>query len=318
MFRSSRWLALCIPLVVNACADDGSCTIASVGDLDVLNDRGSPIVKATVNGHPVALIIDTGGLITSIWPQQVDKLGLEASSHQVHLRGVNGETTGTIVTAHALGLGSATASDVSFAAVGQLLDGRTIGGRPLVGLLGADFLANYDVAFDLPNHRVNLYDVRGCKGPIPHWSGASYKVATDHDNRDQTKIIVRVKLNGHPMDAILDSGAFQSLISAYDAQEAGVSKSDLVHDRKSTGIGIDDEKSARFQHQFDSLEVGPFRFNNPSLMVGETDHSLLGAEFLRHHRVWIPKARNEIFVQPATLLALDPTPSTTPAPAPRP
>ncbi|GAA4481373.1 aspartyl protease family protein [Gluconacetobacter asukensis] len=318
MFRSLRWLPLCIPLGLSACADNGSCTIASVGDLDVLNDRGSPVVKATVNGHPVALIVDTGAIVSSIWPQQVDKLDLDSSFRQVRLRGVGGETTGTIVTAHTVGLGSATASDVSFVAVGKLMDGRTIKGRPIVGLLGADFLSSYDVVFDLPNHRVNLYDVHGCKGIIPHWTGAYYEVPTDHDGRDQTKIIVRVKLNNHAMDAILDSGAFNTLISADDAEEAGVRKSDLANDRKGIGFGIDDEKTARFLHRFDSLELGPFRFNHPVLRIGETDHSLLGAEFLRRHRVWIPWNRREIFVQPIAALSLyqPPQPSVPPAPHP--
>ncbi|MBB2203523.1 aspartyl protease family protein [Gluconacetobacter takamatsuzukensis] len=308
MFRSLRGLLLCTPFVLSACADDGACTIASVGDLNVLNTQGSPIVKATLNGHPVALIVDTGAVITSIWPQQIDRLGLEASSRQVHLRGVGGETTGTIVTAHTLGLGSATASDVSFVSVGTLLDGHMIGDRPIVGLLGADFLSNYDVVFDLPNHRVNLYDVHGCKGAIPHWTGAYYKVPINHDGWDQTKIIVHVTLNGHGMDAILDSGAHRTLISTDDAAAAGVRTSDLTGDRKGVGYGIDDEKGTRFLHRFDSLELGPFRFSNPVLTVGQTDHSLLGAEFFRRHRVWIPRARDALFVQPVAPFYREVTP----------
>lgn len=298
MLRSLRWLMLCVPVALAACADDGTCTIASIGDLTVLNAHGSPIVAATVNDHPVAFIVDTGAQISSIWPQQVEPLDLESSFRQVRMRGVGGETTATVVTARKLGLGRATASDVTFVAVGKLMNGRRIGDRPIVGLLGADFLSSYDVVFDLPNHRVNLYDIHGCKGVIPRWTGGYYKVPTDFDRRDETKIIVRVKLNGHPMDAILDSGAQRTLIAADDARDAGVRTADLVHDRKGVGYGIDDEKSDRFLHRFDSLELGPFRFNNPSLSVGETNHSLLGAEFLRLHRVWIPRSRDRIFVQP--------------------
>ncbi|MFW7269536.1 aspartyl protease family protein [Gluconacetobacter sp. Hr-1-5] len=298
MVRSLRWSLLCIPLILSACAENGACTIASVGDMPVLNGHGSPIVKASINGHPVAFIVDTGSLITAVWPQEIDKLGLYSTFRQVRLRGVGGETLGTIVTARSMGLGAATASDVSFVAVGKLMDGRAINGIPVVGLLGADFLSSYDVVFDLPNHQVNLYDVHGCKGVIPRWTGGFYSVPTDEDHRDPTKIIVRVKLDGHPMDAILDSGAQRTLIAASDAHDAGVTQSTLAGDRKGISFGIDDQKLTRFLHRFDTFQIGPFHFDHPLLPVSETDESLLGAEFLRNHRVWIPRARNEIFVQP--------------------
>ncbi|MFT8778396.1 MAG: retroviral-like aspartic protease family protein [Gluconacetobacter liquefaciens] len=315
MLRSLRWSLLCIPFVLSACAENGSCTIASVGDMPVLNEQGSPIVKASINGHPVAFIVDTGALITAIWTRQVDKLGLYSTFRQVQLRGVGGDTLGTVVTARTMGLGAATVSDVSFVSVGKMMDGRAINGIPVVGLLGADFLSSYDVVFDLPNHQVNLYDVRGCKGLIPRWSGGFYSVPTDEDHIDQTKIIVRVKLNGHPMDAILDSGAQHTLITTDDARGAGVTKADLARDHTGIGVGIDDKKLVRFMHRFESFQIGPFHFDHPVMPVSETDHSLLGAEFLRRHRVWIPRARNEIFVQPTgPFTPIDP-PTTAPADA---
>ncbi|WP_264812217.1 aspartyl protease family protein, partial [Gluconacetobacter sacchari] len=298
MFRFQRWLLLCIPLCLAACADDGSCAIATIGDLEVLNTRGSPIVRASVNGHPVAFIVDTGAVASSVWPQQVDRLDLSSSFRQVRLRGTGGETTGTVVTASAMGLGAATTSDVTFVAVGRLMNGRTIDGLPIVGLFGADFLSNYDVVFDLPDHRINLYGIHGCKGLIPRWSGTFYKVPTGYSGTDESKIIVRIKLNGHPIDAILDSGAQGTLIAADDARAAGVRKADMASDRKGIGFGIDDEKLERFMHRFDSLELGPFHYSHPFLSVGETTQSLLGAEFLRHNRVWIPRSRDWIYVQP--------------------
>lgn len=315
MVRSLRWSLLCIPLVLSACAENGACTIASVGDMPVLNEQGSPIVKASINGHPVAFVVDTGSLITAIWPRQVDKLGLYSTFRQVRLRGVGGDTLGTIVTARTMGLGAATASDVSFVAVGRRMDGRAVNGIPIVGLLGGDFLSSYDVVFDLPNHQVNLYDVRGCKGLIPRWNGGFYSVPTHEDPNDPTKIIVRVKLNGHPMDAILDSGAQHTLIATDDARDAGVSTSDLARDRTGIGIGIDDEKLVRFMHRFERFQVGPFHFDHPVMPVSETDHSLLGAEFLRRHRVWIPRSRNEIFVQPTGPFTPIEPPATAPADA---
>lgn len=302
MFSKTFWMALAFPLVVSACADNGRCVVSSVGDLTVMNDRGSPIVSSTVNGHPVAFIVDTGARFSSVWPGQVEKLGLNSQAGTVRLQGTGGMTFAGVATADTLGLGSATASDVSFVTAGNLFDGRTIDGLPVVGLLGADFLHGYDVVIDLPNHRINLYSIDGCPDAHPGWQGRFYKVKVSHAWNDETKTVVQIKLNGHSIDAFLDSGARSTLISRDDAREAGVKKDDLRLDKKGLGYGIDDEKTVRYLHRFDSLDVGPFHFTHPALGVGETDNSLLGAEFLRHHRVWIPRHANWIFMQPAESL----------------
>ncbi|WP_051626052.1 retropepsin-like aspartic protease family protein [Kozakia baliensis] len=186
MFQTLRRFLLGLPFFLCACADDGTCKIASVGDLQVLNSRGSPIVKASVNGHPVAFIVDSGAQFSSIWPNQVDKLGLVSQFRQVRMRGVGGETMGDIVIADKLGLGSATASDVPFIAVGNLFDGHAIDGLPVVGLFGADFLSSYDVIFDLPEHRINLYDIHGCKKQLPEWQSDFSKIEVEHWWRDST------------------------------------------------------------------------------------------------------------------------------------
>jgi predicted aspartyl protease len=304
MYRILRWLVLGMPFLVSACADGGggggSCRVATSGDLHVLNAGGSPIVKVTVNSHPVAFIIDTGAVVSSVWPQQVEKLGLQASVAPVRMMGAGGATVGGVAVADQIALGTATASNVAFVTVGEFGDGRTVEGLPVVGLFGGDFLSGYDVDYDLPAGRITLYDRQGCdKDALPTWDGRFYKVKVDHDRIDQTKIIVHLKLNGHPIDAYLDSGASQTLISRDDALAAGVNPSDFAADRKGTAHGIDDSKIVRFLHHFDSLELGPFQFKHPALSVGETGTTLFGAEFFRHHRIWIPRYGDWIYVQPA-------------------
>lgn len=298
MIYKIRWAALMLLITVSACTDGGRCVVSTLGDMTVINESGSPIVSSTVNGHPVAFILDTGARSSSVWPGQVEKLGLENHFKMVRLRGTGGEAFGGVATAETVGLGSATASNVVFVTAGNLFDGRTINGLPVVGLLGADFLDNYDVVLDLPNHRINLYTIDRCGDALPAWKGRFYKIKVSHAWEDETKTIVHIRLNGHPIDAYLDSGASGTLISRDDARAAGVKKSDLFLDRKGVGYGIDDEKSFRYLHHFDTMDVGPFHFSHPILRIAETDNSLLGADFLRHHRVWIPRHADWIFIQP--------------------
>jgi len=316
MLHASRWAALFLLLVLGACADDGSCKIETVGDLTVLNERGSPIVKATINDHPVALIVDSGAFVSNVWPSQLDKLDLQSAFSMVRMSGTGGQTMAGVATANTLGLGVATASNVQFSVAGTLFEGRMIGDLPVVGLFGAEFLSNFDVFFDLPDHRINLYHVSGCTADLAAWTAPYLKIPVDHDSRDNTKIILRLKLNGEPIDAFLDSGAQTTLIAQSDARSAGVHKSDLAQDRKSTGYGIDDEKQTRFVHRFDSLDIGSMHINHPTLVVGDTDHTLLGGDFLRHNRVWIPRYSSTIFVQHVRTNAPPATPFPSPHAAP--
>jgi len=292
-----RGTLLIAGILLGACTDDGICHIGTLGDLPVLNARSFPIVRASVNGHPAAFIIDTGARLSTIWPKEADKLNLDISFNQVRLHGTGGETMGGIATADTLSLGSATAKEVSFVTAGTLFDGHTIGDLPVIGLFGADFLSNYTVVLDLPDRRISLYQMRGCTNWRPGWKGRYYRIPVDHDPRDETKIVMRLRLNGHPVDAYLDSGSNATLIAREDARRAGIRKDDLRKDRTGVGFGIDDEKTTRYLHRFDSLDIGPFHYAHPSLAVGETDTSLLGADFLRHHRVWIPRDADWIYVQ---------------------
>ncbi|MCQ9156521.1 aspartyl protease family protein [Acidomonas methanolica] len=314
VYRLLKHTVLCWPLLLVACADDGLCKISTLGNLSVLNNRSFPIVKATINERPVAFIVDTGSRFSNIWPNEVEKLGLESRSERVLLRGIGGETMGGVAVADSVGLGSGKATNVTFVTAGNLFDGRSVDGLPVVGLLGADFLSNYDVVFDLPNHRITLLQIEGCKDWHPAWQGSFFKVSVDHGWRDDTKIVVHLKLNNHPIDAFLDSGASTTIISRSDALDSGVTKSMLAEDRKGMGFGIDDEKTVRYLHRFETLQMGPFRFHRPVLHVAKTDNSLLGADFLRHHRVWIPRYEDWIYVQASSMASANLTsPHTTPA-----
>ena len=50
------------------CAPTGlrQCKIYTSGVMPIINNSGSPIVRAAINGHPVALIIDTGSTRSAI------------------------------------------------------------------------------------------------------------------------------------------------------------------------------------------------------------------------------------------------------------
>lgn len=66
------------------------CKLITSGNMLVLNDWGSPVVRAAINGHPVALIVDTGAFSTTVGQSFVEPLGLNDTGATVLIHGVGG------------------------------------------------------------------------------------------------------------------------------------------------------------------------------------------------------------------------------------
>ncbi|ACI52116.1 conserved hypothetical protein [Gluconacetobacter diazotrophicus PA1 5] len=139
----------------------------------------------------------------------------------------------------------------------------------------------------------------GCaEGDLPLWPGRAHRIPIRYTTGRTPRIIVKLHLDGHPIDAILDSGAWRTVISTSDAHAAGVTDGALRHDPTRNSIGIDDNDNRTYLHQFDTLRIGDdFVLNHPQLAVTDTDQTLLGADFFRTHRVWLSRRQDAMYVQ---------------------
>ncbi len=265
-------------------------------DLPALNDRAQPIVRATVDDWPVAFIVNTGGSLSLVTPHAADTLSLPVDlDHHVLLTGSGGSVFASLVKIDRLDLGSGVARNVNFVGAGAF--GGTVDGLPVVGLFGADFLVNYDVEFDLPAHRVGLYREQGCDARFaPPWPGDAYSLPFDLE-RD-TQVQVAIRLNGKPLVVQLDSGAGGTILTLADARAVGVTPQSLQGDRVITTERIDENKVKASIHRFDSLDINPEHDSPFRVAVGDVTVSLLGANFLRNHRVWISYPHRLLWVQP--------------------
>lgn len=274
------------------------CKLIISGDMPVLNDWGSPIVRAAINGHPVALIVDTGAFSTTIGKSFVEPLGLDDTGGTVFVRGVGGDEYARVVTIRTLDMGSSKALNIAVAGVGKFTG--KIAGLPIVGLFGRDFLGRYDTVVDMPSHRVRLVETEDCATPTPGWTGRIHTIPISHPYNGGQKTTLDIRLNGHVTNAVLDTGAGSSLISMDGARAAGVTRAMLEKDPVTTGYGLTRDPVKNYRHDFDTLQMGDIVFRNVVLRVGgdlpDTD-ALLGADVLRHYRIWIPRWGNRMFVQ---------------------
>lgn len=295
--RLKHSLVALLFLTLAGCAETPhECVVHTLGTLPVLNDHGSPIVEVTLNDKKAAMIVDTGADFSSVSESLTKQYDMTRLSAYVPVNGVGGLVDASVYKVDKLGLGTGTTQDIAL--VGLPRTHGQINGIPIVGLFGGDFLTSYDVVFDLPAHKIDLYQLHGCPSPTPMWDGPVSKLRSSREGK--THIGLKLVLNNYKIDAILDSGSSATVVLPRQAHHAGVSEEQLATDISTKSRGIDLHSLSGHLHRFERLQIGDEVFPNPLLDVSplKTDgDALLGADFLRHNRVWISNRNDMIYIQ---------------------
>jgi predicted aspartyl protease len=296
-----HWLPLCLLV---ACAPAFPvptaqvCSITKAADVPLRMERGLVVAPATIEDSAVSLLIDTGAEASMVTPAAVTTLHLQRDSHNsTTLRGTGGNITTQNARLQSFGIGGMVLMD-QITTVGSM--GQAVG-APLraSGLLGADWLSDFDVDFDLPRQMMTLYRVQGCDGDYVPWQGPRTSIPVGLYGSGL--VLLPATLEGQGVTAVLDSGAESSVMSEATAARVGVDAAAMAHDPAGHGIGVDGIPTELHRHRFGDLQVGAEHFQNITIAVTRLHNTpadmLLGLDWLRSHRVWIAYAARRVFVQ---------------------
>ena len=177
-----RKILLAVFAVQFAATVQAACRVEprSVVPVEVVD--GNVLVTVQVNGVAATFILDTGADRTLMGEDEVRRLGLERDGWVASIiQGIAGIQQRPNALPRSLRLGATTlrrrtlTGDTSVT-VGPL-PVNAIGGRPVAGLLGRDFLSPFDLDLDLPAHRIRCttcaaaMQVGSCPGrrPMPRY-----------------------------------------------------------------------------------------------------------------------------------------------------
>lgn len=304
MLDHVRVAALLVAL--SACTDGATsfapeaCTASKLAEIPLSAERGFVTAPALIDDKPVAMIVDTGAELLQVTPSTVASLSLARDPRRrTTLQGVGGALVSQNAILQSFSLGGMEALDQS-AAVAPL---PVLAGPSLhaAGLIGAEWLSDYDVDLDLPHRRLALYSVHNCGRDFTPWPRPAASVHFQPYGRGLP--LVPVTLDGTPMTALLDSGAARSVLTQAAAQRLGLTAAQLAHDREARGTGVDGNVQSLAMHTFGELMVGGTKVANPVLAVTAlhlaTADMLLGDDWLRRNRIWIDYASHRIGIQPS-------------------
>lgn len=307
------------------------CQMQVIGELPIQFDHGRLLVEAQIDGHRAKMIVDTGATKTLIFRASAEAMGLPIHTITgVKFYGVGGEAGAAEVHIADFRVGNLVAHDDDLLVSGK----QPLG--PEQGLLGADFLLQDDVEFDVPERKIRWFKGKGCAGEqVVYWWGKSFSAARIVGLGPFATVEVTAQVNGVPVLAKMDTGASVTVLRPAAAARAGVTPA-------SKGVAKVGETGGLGAHPVETY-VGVFKtfsfggdetIKNAQLRIADlfaadkevrlgshiptaaldAPDMLLGADFFRSHRVYVSPSQRMVYVSYVGGPVFQPGPPPAPTP----
>jgi predicted aspartyl protease len=288
-----------------------NCKLIKVADWPVRVERNHLIVDGAINGQRIGAILDTGATRTLIFRAAAERLGLpRQETRRYRMFGVGGETN----------------VQIAFVEEFKVQDTVRKGWRVIVAgdgdfgadvLLGEDFFQLLDLEFDLAHNAIRMYQPKDCDGAsLAYWASADIgEVAIEAVDDARPQIVLTVQLNGRPIKAELDSGASITMLDKQEAARLGVTPETpgVIPAGKNSGLG--QKPVDAWIGRFESFIIGNERIRDTEILFSDWHRGiaynpsggrvseqlpglhamLLGADFLRAHRVLVAHSQRKIY-----------------------
>ena len=277
------------------------CTVVPAASLPLQAASGHVYTDVMLNGQPVQMIVDTGANITVVSRAAADRLHLSAIPAG-HAMGIGGSVQASLFLTDSFQIGRLRGkrfpllvSDIAFPLGKQTAD----------GLLGVDFLSSYDLDFNLPARRLDLFSVSGqCGAEVPFLDGPiSHAPLLPSGHRLDFRPRVAVTMNGRRMIAMIDTGAPHTVMFRDAAELAGLSMdmAGAQHVAAARGIGRHSVEAVLVTAPLVGLGALTIR-NMPVEIIdqyaGADDADMIiGMDFVARIHVWFSFTTHDLVMQ---------------------
>ncbi len=309
IFLAAAAAAIGLALAGGAAAETGKCKVAGIAEWPLRAEDRRPVIDGAINGRKIGILLDTGSAMSLVRRSAATRLGLTRYQTPRRVISIAGESEAEYVHIDEFLIGQGVRKNWEVLVAGEHgFDSDT------AVILGDDFFQKVDVEFDLAHDAVRLYETRDCEGvSLAYWAT---EPAGEVPIEAGSRIWLTIAINGKPVRAGLDSGSGISVLSKADAARLGVTP-------ESPGVVaggcITDGDSKRGMDswigQFESFAIGSEMIRNPRIrfadlwkqmtytetgsrlptrLAGRPD-MLLGADFLRAHRVLVSRSQRKMY-----------------------
>ncbi|HVJ51567.1 MAG TPA: retropepsin-like aspartic protease [Aliidongia sp.] len=246
-----------------AWAEEG-CGLKQFASIDTLEaSDGRILVPVVLDGKPLNFLLDTGASESALFSDTAERLQLQTRPMQhARLSNVEGHSIDRYVTGKTFTLGGRTVESRSFVVFPR-------NGAPddaASGLLGADFLSQFDLEIDPVNHRIRLFSQDHCPGRAVYWADAYVDVPLEVNWFRH--IFVSAELNGQKLRALLDTGASQVFLSIPAAEaHFGLTTASPGVTRVTPEAASASSDMVYYRARLDTLSIEGIAMRNPTIFL---------------------------------------------------
>jgi predicted aspartyl protease len=296
-----KFFALCALLGASSLPllSQAECKRAAL-DLPVSISGTRPLLDVKINHQNVRLLVDSGASFSVISEAMAAELKLKMgpAPFGLTMRGVGGATeTPSVALAKPF-----TVANVDIPSL-EFLVGGSEAGSGSSGVLGQNFLMNWNVEYDLAKGLIRIFKDTDCsKQFLAYWDVQNQQATVTGIEKVTTRTPVAIGhayINGEKIRVLFDSGASRSLLSLKAAARAGV-KVD------SPGV-IDGGLTSGVGRRMVRTYIAPFtsfkfadgeEIKNARLRLADIDldvDMLIGDDFFLSHRILVANNQGKLY-----------------------
>jgi tetratricopeptide (TPR) repeat protein len=277
-----------------------------------------PLISAKINNQEARFVLDSGAFYSLISTATAAEFNLRLTPgpYGLKLQGIGGAVAAQIATVKEFGIAGALIHNVEF-----LVGGSEVGSE---GLIGQNFLHQWDVEYDFSKGVVRLFKPEGCrKARMAYWltPGQTYsETAIESVMQSRMHTVGEGYVNGQHIRVTFDTGAYNSVLSLRAAARAGIKidSPGVVDAGYTRGIGRSMVKT--YIATASSFKIGDGEeIKNARLRIADSDLAetdmLLGSDFFVSHHIFVANSQSKLYLSynggPVFNLAKT-TPATTP------
>ena len=287
-------LLLALPLTATA---QSACQFLQVAQVP-LHYAGAGLgltMTGQINGKRATMLPDTGSGVTYLTRTGVERHGLSLRATGQYVHGVAGKSRLYDARVAEFVAGPVRARDLYLSVIGE-----TSFTPPFDAIAGAAFLLQSDLEFSLATKELRFFRPQRCAGTwLAYWDqNASVIPFRQHDERTPNPQF-SVHINGTRLTAMIDSGASVTTITRRAASRAGIDLDGPRAQRVANSHGVGSQPVASWIVRAESFKIGDATVHDPEFDVIDAQLSvdvLLGADFLRAHRVLFAMSQGKLYV----------------------
>src|SRR5450830_96755 len=283
-------------------AEAPSCKYLNIGELPLrfMGNNFQPVVQGSINDQPVTMLVDTGAFASALTPTGVERLDLNPRVTGDRTEGIGGTSRVYGVRLSEFGIGPAHVKRLQLRMIGDM------GAPPdFDAIVGADFLFQADIEISLAEKAVRFFRPMDCdkRSFLAYWAKEAVVLPLTGNFGASRNNTFTVVLNGVEVDAIIDTGASHSIVFEWAARKAGVQADHASSRQAGSAVGVGSDIVRQRSAVFTTFAIGGETIRDAELTIGPdlgvAGHPLgmlLGADFLRSHRILFAMSQRQLYV----------------------